>query len=530
MLFEFEEGGSRKFYRIEREGTRVHLHWGRIGTDGMRKVRELPTEAEAIALYDAETYRRKTRGYLVVQNEAAPRDVGAARAAAERDLLAAAAPLTTAPRFMFVHRARAQFVWLERHDAEVRSALGEVGREAAAVPTAVAFADVRTAERAFERRTATLLREGFELEAFDAKPMPKAKPPKSIKSAAKPTAKPAKKSKAPFVGERWAFFGEFASWPSYHGGEPSDVAERRGAKIVHQVAEADVVVIGDRRGTGRSEAKKKADKLAAGGLRVLDEAAFRELVRIDLAGKKFTFIGGFDCSPAGLEDGVLARMVERAGGVVHPEVDAQLDYLVIGNHRGPRKIALSNVADKLIEGGAKLVKLDETAFLELVRIEKPAGDGTLDFAGFLSQLYGHVDQKKLGRALDMLREQRFELYTKIEDDHLIGVVRSQSDSSSVYASWVTHEGRFGCSQTSLEDCMGLQGTTCKHLLVLVVGLARTNQLPMQRALDWMRASHARGPVSNTTLTAETFIQYKGATAGEIDWRPTETIPEDFYAV
>jgi len=28
----------------------------------------------------------------------------------------------------------------------------------------------------------------------------------------------------------------------------------------------------------------------------------------------------------------------------------------------------------------------------------------------------------------------------------------------------------------------------------------------------------------------TFIKYKGAEAGEIDWRPTETIPEDYYAL
>jgi hypothetical protein len=28
---------------------------------------------------------------------------------------------------------------------------------------------------------------------------------------------------------------------------------------------------------------------------------------------------------------------------------------------------------------------------------------------------------------------------------------------------------------------------------------------------------------------EAFIQYKGASLGEIDWRPTETIPEDYYA-
>ena len=28
----------------------------------------------------------------------------------------------------------------------------------------------------------------------------------------------------------------------------------------------------------------------------------------------------------------------------------------------------------------------------------------------------------------------------------------------------------------------------------------------------------------------TFIKYKGAEAGEVDWRPTETIPEDYFAI
>ena len=27
-----------------------------------------------------------------------------------------------------------------------------------------------------------------------------------------------------------------------------------------------------------------------------------------------------------------------------------------------------------------------------------------------------------------------------------------------------------------------------------------------------------------------FLRYKGAEAGEIDWRPTETIPEDYYSL
>jgi hypothetical protein len=337
----------------------------------------------------------------------------------------------------------------------------------------------------------------------------------------------------PFAHQRWAFFGEFAIWPGYHGTSPEGAAASRGAVITDELDHRlDVVVFGDRRGTGRAAARAVADKLArAGKLQILDEAAYRERVRIDLTAKRFAFTGGFDCSPTGLEAGLLTRMVEATGAVVSPEIDDSLDYLVVGNRRGPRKIATVNQVARLVAAGARTVQLDEPAFLDLVRIDRPAAaTAGLDFAGFLGQLYGHVDHKKLGRALDMLRTDRFSLYARLDDAHLVGVVRSQSGSGSVYASWLTSAGHYGCATPDLDDCMGLQGSVCKHLLVLVVGLARTGQLAMPQALQWIHAAGAKNPRKNVELCAETFLQYKGAEAGELDWRPTETIPEDFYAV
>jgi len=367
------------------------------------------------------------------------------------------------------------------------------------------------------------------------KPAAKAKPAKA-KIVAKPKTKTKAKTKTPakptaakpWAGQRWAFFGELSVWPAYHGTSPEGVAARRGALITDTLDERiDTVVFGNLRGTGRAEAQKKAQKL---GLKILDEAAYRELVRIDLTGKKFAFAGGFDCSPAGLSDGLLEKMVTAAGGVVTTDVDDKLDYLAIGHRRGDKKIATVNKAKKLALAGAPITLLEEDAFLDLVRLDTPKSGGELDFAGFISQLYGHVDKGKLGRALDMLRKDRFQLYTKLDGERLVGVVRSQSGSGNVYASWLGFDGHYGCAQPDLEDCMGLQGECCKHLMVLVVGLARTGQMTHGQALQWMEATAGKGPRKNDELCAETFIQYKGAEAGEVDWRPTETIPEDFYAV
>jgi hypothetical protein len=359
--------------------------------------------------------------------------------------------------------------------------------------------------------------------------------------------RPAKKTKSlDLNGRSFAFFGTFAFWPSYHSGPPAEEAKRRGAIVLTTVDEnLDYLVLGDRRGTGRAEAKKKAEKLRrksgpAGKNRkqparpeILDEADFRELVRLDVSGKTFTFFGGFDCSPAGLEDGMLASMVKGVGGVVQADVDDQLDYLVLGNRRGPGKIKAANRAEALRAEGAPVQILTEEGFLELVRSEqpkKPAKGAAMDFAGFISRLYGTVDQSKLGRALAMLKGESFKLYVHLTPARLMGVVRSQTGSGTVYASWLTPEGRYGCSTPELDNCMGLQGSVCKHLLVLLVGLARTRQMDPEAAYAWVHAAQGKGPRSDHELAAETFLQYKGAEAGEVDWRPTETIPEDFYAL
>jgi hypothetical protein len=46
----------------------------------------------------------------------------------------------------------------------------------------------------------------------------------------------------------------------------------------------------------------------------------------------------------------------------------------------------------------------------------------------------------------------------------------------------------------------------------------------------VRASRLHRPALDAEKMAATLLRYKGAEAGEIDWRPTETVPEDYYAL
>jgi hypothetical protein len=155
--------------------------------------------------------------------------------------------------------------------------------------------------------------------------------------------------------------------------------------------------------------------------------------------------------------------------------------------------------------------------------------GPVDFDTFFNRLKAH-DAIKLDKALKMLKADRFKLFAEVKDDSLVGVVKSQTDAELVYSCRLAADGSFGCGTQNLKPCGGLHGSLCKHLLVLIVGLAKAGELDATKANHWADASRVQKPVLDKDKMSETFLRYKGAEAGEIDWRPTETIPEDYYAL
>jgi hypothetical protein len=160
------------------------------------------------------------------------------------------------------------------------------------------------------------------------------------------------------------------------------------------------------------------------------------------------------------------------------------------------------------------------------------GDGPipLKLDLFVRKLERLVDPRRLGRAIEMLKGERFQLYSEVDGEALLGVVRSQTDANVVYSCRLDARGRFGCCSQFLDACLGLRGAVCKHLLVLIVGLTRAGEVDPGAVLDWVEASRSRAPAIDTETMSKTLLRYQAAQAGEIDWRPTETIPEDYYAL
>ena len=67
--YEFDDGKSSKFWEIAVSGTKVTTTWGRIGTDGQSKTKDLGTEAKATAEVAKQIKSKTGKGYEEVGNE-----------------------------------------------------------------------------------------------------------------------------------------------------------------------------------------------------------------------------------------------------------------------------------------------------------------------------------------------------------------------------------------------------------------------------------------------------------------------------
>lgn len=317
-----------------------------------------------------------------------------------------------------------------------------------------------------------------------------------------------------------------ANWPQFLvGGNVADHLKQRGARLLENLDKTvDYVVVGHGRQKGRAEAIKKAGKL---NLPVWDEPKLFELLRLDISGLKFAFTGGFELGASTLEGGPGA-LLKNVGA---QEVElAKADFLVVGERRAKGKTSALKQAHDLIEAGSKLQMIDEHSYILFIATNSNISQ-QLDFPSLIAHLrtMGNVvDPKKIDRAISMLQKEAFELYTDVTADKVAGIVKSQTSARGYYAPWIAQDGQYACYDAGMSGCMGQQGGVCKHVLVLLLGLARNGSIELQQTIDWLTQARARKPSSNENESATMLLRYKGVETGEVDWRPTETVPEDFY--
>lgn len=158
--------------------------------------------------------------------------------------------------------------------------------------------------------------------------------------------------------------------------------------------------------------------------------------------------------------------------------------------------------------------------------EKPSSFG---FPKFLELIKSDFDSARVSKALTMLKKDRFQLFCEQNDSGVWGIIKSQTDEDLLYACKLGTEGTFACCTQNLNPCGGLRGALCKHILCLVIGLTKASEMDPAATARRVIASLRESATLDKDRMAALFLRYAGAQNGELDWRPTETLPEDYYA-
>ncbi len=151
------------------------------------------------------------------------------------------------------------------------------------------------------------------------------------------------------------------------------------------------------------------------------------------------------------------------------------------------------------------------------------------FEDFLQYLQLNFDFSKVQKAISMMKKEKFQLFAEVSNDSVVAVIKSQTDPDLVYASLLDKDGVFSCCTQNLKVCGGLKGSMCKHHLVMLMGLVKHKELNANVATQWALNTIGQSQKLNKDIATQVFIKYKGVQVGEIDWRPIETIPEDYYS-
>jgi uncharacterized protein YjbI with pentapeptide repeats len=202
----------------------------------------------------------------------------------------------------------------------------------------------------------------------------------------------------------------------------------------------------------------------------------------------------------------------------------------IKQHRAAEREKGAAERERREQAKAAAAKEKEKAKKQIAKKIKKTVGKVSDVASFLKALELRIEKPKIDKATKMLQASGFKLFNDVTDEHVSGVVKSQTDADLVYACRVAHDGQYACCTQNLNVCGGLRGSICKHLLVLITGLVQAGELDPTTIDAWIAKTHSVKPELDKEAMGAIFIKYKGAEAGEVDWRPTETVPEDYYTL
>jgi uncharacterized protein YjbI with pentapeptide repeats len=157
-----------------------------------------------------------------------------------------------------------------------------------------------------------------------------------------------------------------------------------------------------------------------------------------------------------------------------------------------------------------------------------ADEAPADFNALVTTLTGLFGFARWRDLTSLFNAGLVPLWSEGNPDGMRGVVPEAAKSTAFRACHLTSSGGHQCGTQNFALCDEGRTGVCKHLMVLLLDLARRERIPLGNAVAWARLSLAHDGALDRTALAAIFAAYAEST--QSDYRPNETLPEDYYAL
>jgi len=153
---------------------------------------------------------------------------------------------------------------------------------------------------------------------------------------------------------------------------------------------------------------------------------------------------------------------------------------------------------------------------------------------FVREINSSIQDEKIppriDKAIKMYKKEVNLLYIDKNDEFFKAVIKSQTHPEKLeYAVKLSSNGTFFCGTQNLFPCGGLRGKICKHIILALIAVIKSNQGTIDEMIKWVNKTKVNKPYFDKNEATGIFLKYQHALEGVIEWRPVELLPEDFIA-
>ena len=143
--------------------------------------------------------------------------------------------------------------------------------------------------------------------------------------------------------------------------------------------------------------------------------------------------------------------------------------------------------------------------------------------------YG-LESRKVQKALKMSQKEETHIFSHMTTDTLYGVVKSQTNPDLIYGCYLRADGTYSCQTQKLNNCGGLRGSLCKHIIFLLRHISVYNDTHTILQ-GWINRSQTPSKnVRQRKVTKYVFTQYLESTSIIIPELNQNTIEEPFSSI